>query len=378
MTSLQSAPPRHRFSAPPLRITMLGSRTADHDGLDAELGPRLVALGHTVSSVRPGSVSGSALAATRIAAGRRQDVVLAFGIEHAPLVPLLRGRGAAVALHVGGLEWKREGRSRWGRRALRTAERLAVRDADALITSGQGMADYYDDEFAVPADVIRPGTTVLRHVPSDAIEALGLVPGAFHLLTGSATEEHLEVALEGYHRSAAVLPLVVAQPHRSSRLAESVLTVAARDARIIRLGAITDTRTIEQLAAHAVSSVHGDPLGATPTTLLQAMGAGTPIVAWDTVFTREVAGTAGSYFSSPAGMAYEIEQVERYPFRFRDIGELMQERARTRHDWDAAAEASAALAAKLSRGWSTRGMSTGSRVDPAVVYPDLTADLRPR
>lgn len=278
MTSLQSAPPRHRFSAPPLRITLLGSRSAD--GLDAELGPRLAALGHTVSIARPGSASGSALAATRIAAGRRQDVVLAFGIEHAPLVPLLRGRGAAVALHVGGLEWKREGRTRWGHRALRAAERLAVRDADALVTSGHGMADYYDDEFAVPAEVIRPGTTVLRHVPSDAIEALGLVPGAFHLLTGSATEEHLEVALEGYHRSAAVLPLVVVQPHSSSRLAESVLTVAARDARIRRLGAITDARVIEQLAAHAVSSMHGDPLGGAQTALLRAMAAGTPIIAW--------------------------------------------------------------------------------------------------
>lgn len=56
----------------------------------------------------------------------------------------------------------------------------------------------------------------------------------------------------------------------------------------------------------------------------------------------------------------------------------MQERARTRHDWDAAAEAYAALAAKLSRGWSTRGMSTGGRIDPAVVRQDLTADLRLR
>ena len=53
-------------------------------------------------------------------------------------------------------EWKREARTRWGGRALRAAERIAVRDADAVVTDGQGVADYYDDEFGVPAEVVRP------------------------------------------------------------------------------------------------------------------------------------------------------------------------------------------------------------------------------
>jgi glycosyltransferase involved in cell wall biosynthesis len=95
------------------------------------------------------------------------------------------------------------------------------------------------------------------------------------------------------------------------------------------------------------------------------MGAGTAVLAWDVVFNREVAGTAGLYFSAPGELGRQVEEVERYPFRFRDIGELMQDRAHRRYDWDVVAEAYGALAAKLARGYSTRGISSGRRLDSA-------------
>ena len=43
----------------------------------------------------------------------------------------------------------------------------------------------------------------------------------------------------------------------------------------------------------------------------------------------------------------------------------MQERARQRHDWDRVAEDYERLAAKLTKGFSTRGMSSGRRLGTA-------------
>jgi hypothetical protein len=40
---------------------------------------------------------------------------------------------------------------------------------------------------------------------------------------------------------------------------------------------------------------------------------------------------------------------------------------RKRHDWDVVTEQVEALAARLSRGWSTRGMSTGRPLEPVAV-----------
>jgi glycosyltransferase involved in cell wall biosynthesis len=392
MTSLQT-PPRHRRTMPSLRIAFVDAGGPGSDHLvrtHEEIGRRLTRSGHTVTLLGrapsapaadaeprrihlPGAGTGRAaalgrtsLAAALIGAGARQDVVFAFGSAGAPLVPLLRSRGSAVALHVGGLGPDGGEEDAWSRSAQQITERAAAREADALVSGGRAMADHYEHGFAVPSQVVRPGATMLHDAPADAIEALGIVPGGFHLLTTTDARARLEVAIEGYLRSTATLPLVMV----GGRHADALRAAAAGDRRVRVLPEGVGPRVLEQLAFHAAASLHGDPRGSTPAGLLRAMGAGTAVVAWDSVFNREVAGTAGSYFTSPAQLAYELEQVERYPFRFRDIGELMQERVRTRHGWDASAESYAVLAAKLSRGFSTRGMSPIGRRNPLPVRSD--------
>jgi glycosyltransferase involved in cell wall biosynthesis len=293
-------------------------------------------------------------------------------------VPMIRSRGTAVALHVDGLEWKRDKWGRFGRRYYRAAEQLAVREADALIADAKGIQDYYDDEFGVPTELIGYGTKIIDHSPSDLIEQLGLVPGNFHLAVARfEPENHIDVIVEGYHRSQSTLPLVVvgSAPY-SAEYTRSIEQVAARDPRIRLLGGVWDQRLLDQLYTHALSYLHGHSVGGTNPSLLRAMGAGTAVVAWDVVFNREVAGTAGSYFSTPAQLARQVEEVERYAFRFRDLGELMQERAKALYDWDVVTEQYEALAAKLARGYSIRGISSGRRVDSS--WSAVPADVEVR
>ncbi|MBW4043225.1 MAG: glycosyltransferase family 1 protein, partial [Acidobacteria bacterium] len=398
MTTLHATRPRHARPVAPMRIAMLGTRgvPAACDGFETaveEIGRRLVAQGHEVTvygrssrqhaprthlgmrlvtlpalrSEALGSLSHTALSAAHCSAARRHDVVFVFNAVNAPFVPLLRSRGTAVAVHVDGLEWKRDRWGRVGRRYHRMAEQFAVREADALIAHSRAIADYYDDEFGIPAEVIRSGSTILTHTPRDGIQALGLTPGRFHLVVARfERDDHLDAILEGYHRSDATLPLVVVgSPPNPAVDTAAGTEIAARDPRIRMLGAVRDQRLLDQLYAHAISYLHGHSVGGANPSLLRAMGAGTAVIGWDVVFNREVTGTAGSYFSSPAEVTRSIEEVERYPARFRDIGELMQERTARRYDWDSATEAYEALAAKLTRGYSTRGMSTGRRIAPA-------------
>jgi glycosyltransferase involved in cell wall biosynthesis len=398
MTVLRAAPPRHVRPVAPLRVAMLGTRgvPASYGGFETaieEIGRRLVGEGHEVTVYcRPSgpeapdehlgmrlvnlpalrrktleTLSHTALSTGHFLAARRQDVAFVFNAANSPFVPLLRARGSAVAVHVDGLEWKRDKWGSWGRRYYRMAEGLAVREADALIADAQGIADYYDDEFAVPTELISYGATILRNTPSDAIESIGLVPGQYHLVVARfEPENHVDVIVEGYHRSNATLPLVVvgSAPY-SAAYTDGIGELAARDPRIRLLGGVWDQRLLDQLYAHALAYLHGHSVGGTNPSLLRAMGAGTAVLAWDVVFNREVAGTAGLYFTAPGELSRQIEEVERYPFRFRDIGELMQDRAHRRYDWNVVAEAYGALAAKLARGYSTRGISSGRRVDSA-------------
>jgi len=386
---------------------MLGTRgvPAAYGGFETaveEIGQRLVAEGHEVTVYcRPTrdaptehlgmrlvtlpalhvktleTLSHTALSTAHFLGARHQDVAFVFNAANAPFVPLLRSRGTAVAVHVDGLEWKRDKWGPTGRRYYRMAEQLAVREADALIADAQGVADYYDDEFGIPTDLISYGAKILRNPPSDAIEAIGLVPGQFHLVVARfEPENHVDVIVEGYRRSNAKLPLVVvgSAPY-SAAYTDGIGEVAAADPRIRLLGGVWDQRLLDQLYGHALSYLHGHSVGGTNPSLLRAMGAGTAVLGWDVVFNREVAGTAGLYFASAAQLAPQIEEVERYPFRFRDIGELMQERARKRYNWDSVTEAYEALAARLSRGYSTRGLSSGRRAHSAWSADRVPAEV---
>ena len=196
MTDPQAANPRHLDPFRPMRIAMVGTRgvPASYGGFETaieEIGPRLVQQGHDVTVYcRPTgraapkehlgmrlvnlpalrtkaleTLSHTALSTGHFLGGRRQDVAFVFNAANAPFVPLIRARGTAVALHVDGLEWKRDKWGRWGRRYYRLAEQLAVREADALIADAQGIAQYFDDEFQVPTELISYGT---KHPPQHA------------------------------------------------------------------------------------------------------------------------------------------------------------------------------------------------------------------
>ena len=410
MTSLDTtSPPRHRRPTPSMRVAMLGTRgvPAAYGGFETaieEIGQRLVSMGHDITvygrstdrdaptehlgmklvnlpAVRSKSLetlSHTALSSAHFAASQRHDVAFVFNAANAPFVPLLRGRAGAVAVHVDGLEWKRDKWGKWGRRYYRMAEQIAVREADALIADAQGIADYYDDEFGIPTELISYGATILRNTPTDGIEGLGLVPGQYHLVVARfEPENHVDVIVEGYAASSATLPLVVvgSAPY-SAAYTQGVQAVADADPRIRMLGGVWDQRLLDQLYAHALTYVHGHSVGGTNPSLLRAMGAGTAVLGWDVVFNREVAGTAGLYFRSPEQLAQQFAEVERYRYRFTDIGELMQERAQARYDWNAVTESYEALAAKLARGYSTRGLSSGRRREVAWSSQLATIDLQ--
>lgn len=399
MTSLQSALPRHLHPLPPLKIAMIGTRgmPAGDGGIETaveEVGRRLVVHGHQVTVYgRPaggagitehlgmrcvtlpalrrgagGSRTHTALAALHLLAGPRTDVAFLFDPAGAPLVPLIRARGTAVAVHLRGPE-------REALHSSRTAEGRAVREADALIADARAVQDAAADDFAVPAELIGYGTTIVRNCPTDLLEGLGLVPGHFLLAAlPPGSGGGAGVLAEGYHRATTGLPLVVVG---AGAAAEGVAPLDARDPRIRLLGAISDQRLLDQLHSHAAASLHGPSAGGAHAALLRAMGSGTAVIASDTVVNREVAGTGGCFFSTPSQLARQIEDVERYPFRFTDLGELMQERARRRFDWDVVAERYEALAARLARGYSTRGMSTGRRVDWSTLPASSSEPARP-
>lgn len=365
-----------------LTLAMVGTRgvPAAYGGFETaveEVGKRLVENGHRVMVYTRGSthrereylgmevvhlpavpqkqletLSHTGLSALHLMTRRRPDAAFVFNAANSPFLPLLRMRGIPVALHMDGLEWRR---SKWGARGrayYRWAEQFGVRTGDALIADAPGIADYYRHQFDVPTEMIRYGAPILNASPGRDLSAYGVTAGGYHLVVARfEPENHVLEIVEGYHHSAAKLPLlVVGSAPYSAAYTQRVQALADADPRIRLLGGIYDQELLDTLYADAATYLHGHSVGGTNPSLLRAMGAGTAVIAYDVIFNREVLDGNGWFFEAPAEVAAALEQAERLPELVTERSRAVQNRAAEGFRWDDVAAAYEDVAFRLAAG----------------------------
>lgn len=297
----------------------------------------LETLSHTASSVLQADLRGTSAA-------------IVFNAANAPFLPVLKVRGIPVATHVDGLEWRR---SKWGpagRGYYRVVESLAVRWSDAIIADADGIADYYAHEFGATSRLIRYGAPDISGIGPDRLAELGLRADGYHLVVARLEpENHVLEIVRGYAASSAELPLVVVGSAPYSAQYSAAIAAAADD-RVRLVGAVWDQELLDQLYAHAATYLHGHSVGGTNPSLLRAVGAGTPTIAFNSVFNREVVAAAGWYFHSETEVAGCLEQAEADPVRRRHFGQLLHQRAAD-YSWDQVADDYLQLCRDLAAGY---------------------------
>lgn len=283
------------------------------------------------------------------------DVAVVFNAANAPLLPLLKARRIPAAVHVDGLEWQRAKWGPAGRRYYQAAERSAVRRADALIADARGIQAYYDDVHRAPTWFIPYGAPDTSSLGSDRLAAVGAQPGGYHLVVARMEpENNVELVLHGYQQSSAALPLlVVGGASYNQTHWDAVQALAGRDPRVRMLGPVWDQALLDQLYVNALTYLHGHSVGGTNPSLLRAVGAGAPVIAFDVSFNREVLGDDGCFFTSPQDVTAAVEDAEASPAEARERGLRAHKSVLERYDWDQVAADYGRLCAALleGRGW---------------------------
>jgi len=172
------------------------------------------------------------------------------------------------------------------------AERAAVRWGTEVIADAQAIADHVLTEYGRRCVVIPYGAEVIAP-GSDRLVEVGVTAKGYHLVVARfEPENHVLEAVHAYRTSTLTEPLlVVGSAPYSQWYVDAVRTAARSDPRIRFLGAIYDAPLLDQLYANAATYLHGHSVGGTNPSLLRAMGAGAPVLAYDVEFNREV--TAG-------------------------------------------------------------------------------------
>lgn len=273
------------------------------------------------------------------ALGKNNDIILVFNYASSPLLAVPAWLGRKIVLHMDGMEWARQKWAGLGHRYFALAERLAVRLPLPLISDARAIQSYYRTRYGRETIYLSYGAPLLTTQTPDLLNRLGLKSrGYFLQMARFEPENNIHLTLRAFERleTDKRLVLIGGNAYRSKYAASLAF---CKDPRVCLLGSCYDPDVLRELLCHSYAYVHGNEAGGTNPGLLQAMAAGSFILARDVVYNREVAGEAARYFpKTAAGLQTEMRWTIDHPEAL-DAG---RERARgiiqSRFDWDRVAD----------------------------------------
>lgn len=279
------------------------------------------------------------------------DVVLLLNAGNAPLLKPLALAGIPAAIHLDGLESKREKWRGAGARYYRWAERASVRWGVEVIADAQAIADHVRRQYGRECVVIPYGAEVIDP-GDDRLATVQLETQGYHLIVARfEPENHVLDAVHAYRESHEARPLIVvgSAPY-SQWYVDKVHEAARQDPRIRFTGGIYDQHLLDQLYANCVTYIHGHSVGGTNPSLLRAMGAGAPVLAYDVEFSHEVTAEQAFFWADANGLTRLLDQVAegRHDARLAELRTLGQQRVRDAYQWDAVTDDYEALIGRLA------------------------------
>ena len=270
------------------------------------------------------------------------DVVLMLNAGNAPLLKPLALARIPTAIHLDGLESRREKWRGMGARYYRWAERAAVRWGDVVIADAQAIAEHVTRQYGRTCEVIPYGAEVIDP-GSDRLSEVDVGAGDYHLIVARLEpENHVLDAVHAYRASREKSPLIVvgSAPYAQWYI-DKVKSAAAGDPRIRLVGSIYDSELLDQLYGNARTYIHGHSVGGTNPSLLRAMGAGAPVLAFDVEFNREVTAGHAFFWADAQALTEILNEIGTGAFddRLMELGALGQQRVAAHYQWDAVTDA---------------------------------------
>lgn len=278
------------------------------------------------------------LTASLHAARWRPDVALVMNHANGYWLPLLRSRGIRTLVNVDGIEWERQ---KWGPLAkgvFRAGATLTSKWGTRLVYDARAIAERWERDFNRDGDVIPYGGDFSEQLPvPDGLESGGYVLVVARFVPENTIPEFLDAA----ERIAEQWPVViVGSSGYGGALDDRAYALAKSNRQVSWLGHVSDDRQLFALWQHAGVYFHGHSVGGTNPALVQAMALGAPVVARDTVFNREVLGSAGEFVvPRPAMIAEAIDALMLDQPRRRRLSAASRSRAAEHYSWESVCDA---------------------------------------
>jgi glycosyltransferase involved in cell wall biosynthesis len=240
-----------------------------------------------------------------------KSVVLNLGYGTALFGFYYRLHGTCNIINMDGIEWRRQKWSFPAKAWLYANERLACWLANHLIADHPEIARHLATRISHDKITMIPyGADATTDADPSILASYGLVPREFVLVIARPDPDNsiLEI-VEGFSSRPRGVKLVVLGKYRPDKEEYHRRVMAAASAEVVFPGGVYDKRIVEALRYYCRLYVHGHQVGGTNPSLVEALAAGSPVLAHDNPYNRWVAGDAGRYFSSHSELMVHFDRL---------------------------------------------------------------------
>ncbi|MET0694070.1 MAG: DUF1972 domain-containing protein [Propionibacteriaceae bacterium] len=269
-------------------------------------------------------------------ASKHSDICLTFGYNTAIFNTWQRLRRIPNVINMDGIEWSR---ARWGplrQGILYANERIGCVVGNALIADHPEIAVYLRRKApARKVHTITYGAETLLSAPREIPESYGLTPGRYLTLIARPIPENsiLEI-VQGYSKRRREHPLVILGGYSpdTDPYHRAVMEAASDEVKFV--GGIYDPELVQGLRFHSLGYVHGHTVGGTNPSLVEALGAGNPVIAHDNPYNRWVAQDAALYFHTADDLDAAVTQLIESPGLVTRLGAAARSRHASEFTWE--------------------------------------------
>jgi glycosyltransferase involved in cell wall biosynthesis len=280
-----------------------------------------------------------------------RDVCLTLGYNTGVFNVLQRLYRVPNVINMDGIEWSRK---RWGflRQAiLYVNERFAALFGNQLIADHPELNTYLRTRApARKITTITYGAHPIHNAPTEPVEALGLEPSRYLSLVARAIPENSVLELVqafSAKRRGVQLAVLGAYDPDTDPYHRAIMDAASSE--VVFLGAIFDPAIVQSLRYHSIGYLHGHTVGGTNPSLVEALAAGSPVIAHDNKYNTWVAGDAGLYFKSASDAEKCMDELLANPELAKKLHDNALARFESEFTWDHVAGQYEALLRKSQR-----------------------------
>lgn len=249
-----------------------------------------------------------------------------------------------IVINVDGQEWDNP---KWPKSVrhifFKSAVYVTLAMCEEIITDANGMYDLYMKRYNRPSTIIEYGADIIDTRRPEVAEKYGLSSkGYFFYAARLVPSNQTDRIVHAFVKSHSQRVLAIAGG--GSYESEFYKTLGRIDDKRIKfLGLVSNQQDMEQLYANAYAYLHGSTLGGINSGIVRPMGAGCPVLAFDTPFNREAlelpdGKLCGRLWGNDDELVRLVELIDSAPDMVQELSALSMQQIRRSFSWDMIAD----------------------------------------